>query len=252
MPPTVRRSVRGVDPLSPLLSLPGVAAAAEDARRSVDRLLTHNAMRKHATSIAVEAGLRCARASAALEGHDVALADLRSAPPDDPVVRGALRVAADLRPLVETWEHAPLQALARMHTLAAAGLASGDALGRPRTSEDVSTRLATLVSVLSATAAPAVVVAGVVHGELLALAPFDTANGVVARAAARVVLVARGLDPRGVCAPDVGCAADPAAYASAASSFATGDVAPWLLLWCGAVSHGAVEGVAIGDALLRG
>jgi hypothetical protein len=241
-----------VDPLAPLLSLPGVADAAEAARKSVDRLLTHNAMRRHATSVAVEAGLRCARASAALEGSDVPLAVLRSEPPEDPTVRGALRVAAELRPLVETWEHAPLQALARMHTLAASGLASGDELGRPRSSEEVSARLATLVTVLDATSVPAVVAAGVVHGDLLALRPFGTANGVVARAAARVVLVARGLDPRAVSAPDVGCALDPEAYAVAAQGFARGDVGPWLVLWCEAVAHGALEGVAIGEALLRG
>jgi Fic family protein len=187
-----------------------------------------------------------------LDGHDVPLDDLRAEVPDDAVVRGALRVAADLRPLVETWEHAPLQALARMHTLAASGLASGDDLGRPTADPVVSQRLSTLVDVMGATSVPAVVVAGVVHGDLLALRPFATANGVVARAAARAVLVARGLDPRAVSAPDVGCAQDPAAYKTAAESFADGDVAPWLVLWCDAVAHGAVEGVAIGEALLRG
>lgn len=225
-----------MDPLAPLLALPGVADAADAARQSVDRLLTHSAMRKHATSVAVEAGLRCARASAALDGVDE---------------QGALRVAAELLPLVETWEHAPLQALARMHLLAARDLvSSADDLGRPRT--DVGDRLATLVAVLEATEAPAVVVAGVVHGELLALAPFVAANGVVARAAARVVLVARGLDPRAVSVPDAGLARDPAAYRAAAESFAAGDVAPFLLLWCDAVAYGAVEGIAIGEALLRG
>ena len=235
-----------------MLALPGLAAAADDARQAVDRLLTHASMRKHGTSVAVEAGLRCARASAALEGHDVPLDVLRNAVPDDAVVHGALRVAADLRPLVETWERAPLQALARMHTLAATGLADGDDLGRPRADAVVSTRLATLAEVLAATEVPAVVVAGIVHGELLALAPFAAANGVVARTAARVVLVSRGLDPRAVSAPDVGCAEDPAAYRAAAEQFARGDVAPFLLLWCGAVAHGAVEGIAIGEALLRG
>lgn len=241
-----------MDPLSPLLSLPGVEAAAEAARQSVDRLLTHQAMRKHATAIAVEAGLRCARASAALDGHDVPLETLRAKVPDDAVVHGALRVAAELRPLVETWEHAPLQALARMHTLAASGLAGDDELGRPRAGGDVSARLATLVEVLAATSVPAVVAAGVVHGELLALRPFGTANGVVARAAARVVLVQRGLDPRAVSAPDVGCAQDAGRYASTAAAFATGDVGPWLVSWCDAVAHGAVEGIAVGEALLRG
>ncbi len=244
--------MHAVDPLSPLLTLPGVADAAEEARKGVDRLLTHNAMRKHATSVAVEAGLRCARASAAIEGSDVPLESLRAAAPDDAVVQGALRVAAELRPLVETWEHAPLQALARMHTLAAAGLAPDDELGRPRADHVVSTRLSTLVSVLATTSVPAVLVAGIVHGELLALRPFAAANGVVARAAARVVLVARGLDPRAVSAPDVGCARDVAAYEAAAERFARGDVAPFLLLWCDAVAFGAVEGIAIGEALLRG
>lgn len=233
-----------MDPLAPLLSLPGVADAAEAARQSVDRLLTHNSMRRHGTSVAVEAGLRCARASAALEGHDVPLDS------EDPVLHGALRVAAELRPLVETWEHAPFQALARMHTLAAAGLAPDETLGRP--SPEASARLATLASVLAATSAPAVVVAGVVHGELLALRAFGTADGIVARAAARVVLVSRGLDPRAVTAPDVGCLRDPEAYAAAGEAFARSDVAPFLLLWCDAVAHGAVEGIAIGEALLRG
>ena len=225
-----------MDPLSPLLSLPGVADAAEDARRAVDRLLTHKAMRRHATQVAVEAGLRCAKASASLEEGDV--------------LDGALRISAELRPLVETWERAPLQALARMHTLAAVGLVADDALGRP--SSDVSARLATLVSVLETTSVPAVLVAGVVHGELLALDAFEGVNGVVARAAARVVLVARGLDPRAVSAPDVGVARDPGRYVDAANRFAVGEVAPFLLLWCDAVAHGAVEGIAIGEALLRG
>jgi hypothetical protein len=90
------------------------------------------------------------------------------------------------------------------------------------------------------------------HGELLALGAFPAANGVVARAAARAVLVARGLDPRAVTAPDVGCAQDAEAYCAAAELFADGDVAPFLLLWCGAVSHGAAEGIAVGEALLRG
>ncbi|HEV2890286.1 MAG TPA: oxidoreductase [Frankiaceae bacterium] len=239
-----------MDPLAPLMSLPGVADAAEAARQSVDRLLTHTSMRRHGTQVAVEAGLRCARASAALEGRDVPLDVLRATPPEDPVVQGALRVAAELRPLVETWEHAPFQALARMHTLAAAGLAEGESLGRPV--PEAGDRLATLASVVAATSVPAVVVAGVVHGELLALRPFGSADGVVARGAARVVLVSRGLDPRAVTAPDVGVVQDPVGYSAAAAAFAAGDVAPFLRLWCGAVAHGAVEGVAIGEALLRG
>jgi len=60
----------------------------------------------------------------------------------------------------------PAAALARLHALAAADLVDGEALGRPTGPTE---RLDTLVEVLGATSAPAVVVAGVVHGELLSL-----------------------------------------------------------------------------------
>ena len=244
------------DLLAPLHDLPGVADAATDARQAVDALLTHRAMRRRGGDVAVEAGLRCARASAALEGADLPLSELRGRLDDTSLpaaVRGALRLSAELGGLVETVERAPLQAFARMHVLAASGPAGEDELGRPRTDDPaVAARLATLADVLSAsTRAPAVVVAAVVHGELLALAPFAQLSGLVARAAGRAVLVSRGLDPRAVSAPDVGHAEDPSAYAAAAASFASGDVTPWLLHCCAAVRHGAMEGVAICEALLR-
>ena len=238
------------DPLAPLLALPGLAGAAEDARRAVDRLLTHDSMRRHATSVTAEAGLRCARASAALEGYDLSLDDVRAGAPSSAVGRGALRLSIAIRRLSDTWERAPLQALARMHVLAAEGLAPPDEIGRPRA--DFTARLTSLAQAVTTTGLPAVVVAGFVHGSLLAWAPFGLADGLVARAAARAVLVSRGLDPRAVSAPDVGCARDPEAYAAAAAAFAGGDQAPFLLLWCDAVAHGAAEGIAIGEALLRG
>ena len=51
---------------------------------------------------------------------------------------------------------------------------------------------------------PPLLRAAVVHGELLALRPFAGPNGVVARAAARLTLIAGGLDPRGLLAAGVG------------------------------------------------
>jgi hypothetical protein len=55
-----------------------------------------------------------------------------------------------------------------------------------------------------ATSAPALVVAAVVHGELAASAPFVSHNGLVARAAERLVLVARGVDEKSLLVPEAG------------------------------------------------
>ncbi len=247
------------DPLAPLMRLPGVEDAVLAARAQVDRLLGERLLRRRSAEVSVEAGLRCVRASAALDGHDVTLDALRDGSAvDDPVVQGALRVSAELGSLGPVLDRAPMQALARLHVLAASGLVARERLGRPRITGDpspeaVSRRLATLADVIAApTAASAVVVAAVVHGEMLALRPFDDGNGLVARAAARLVLISRGVDPKAVTAPDVGHAADAAAYAEAAARFAAGDVTPWLLHCAGALAAGAQEGLAICAALERG
>jgi hypothetical protein len=54
------------------------------------------------------------------------------------------------------------------------------------------------------TEAPALVVAAVVHAELATVAPFVSHNGIVARAAERLVLVGRGVDPKSLVVPEVG------------------------------------------------
>ena len=110
-------------------------------------------------------------------------------------------------------------------------------------------------------------VAAVVHGELLALRAFGTVDGLVARAAARLVLVDRGLDPKAVSAPEVGYA-----ELDAAGRGAHGQAAPTMDLrrdgarlrhggpagslrgWCTApeaVALGAREGVAVCEAIKR-
>lgn len=238
------------DPLARLGDLPGVADAVAAARTAVDRLLVHPALRRQGGAVAAEAGLRCARASAALEGSAVELAAVRAGT-DDLVVNGALRVAGGLAGLAPIWERAAYQALARLHVLAASGQARDEELGRPRADAD-SSRLAALVGLLAApTSASAVVVAAVVHGELLALQPFSVCNDIVARAAARLVLITRGVDARGLTAPDVAHAAEVDAYEAAAAAFAIGDVAPWLVHCAYALELGAREGLAICESLRR-
>src|SRR4051794_12427125 len=112
----------GSDPLAPLLDLPGVREAAGSARGAIDRLLAHRLMRNRSAEVSTESALRGARASAALEGADVPLAELRAGEVSDPVVQGALRVSVALGSMTETWQRAPGQVLARLHVLAAADL----------------------------------------------------------------------------------------------------------------------------------
>ncbi|MCW2635472.1 MAG: uncharacterized protein JWQ99_1839 [Blastococcus sp.] len=243
------------DPLAPLLDLPGVRDAAEAARGGIDRLLGHKVLRRESAGVSSESALRGARASAALEGRDVTLADLRSGGVEDPVVQGALRVSAGLGAMVQTWSRAPGQVLARLHVLAAADLADGSGLGRPAV--HAGPRLAGLFSLVTGpTSAPAVVVAALVHGELAAMAPFGTADGVVARAAGRLTGITRGLDPKAVSVPEVGFAElGREAYATALAGYASGEregVAAWLVHCCWATEHGAVEGLAVCESLLRG
>jgi hypothetical protein len=243
------------DPLAPLLDLPGVRNAADGARSGVDRLLGHRVLRRESAGISTESALRGARASAALEGVDVPLAELRSGAVDDPVVQGALRVSAGLGSMVDTWSRAPGQVLARLHVLAAADLADPGALGRP--GAHAGARLAGLFSLITGTTtAPAVLVAALVHGELAALAPFGTADGVVARAAGRLTGITRGLDPKAVSVPEVGFAElGREAYRAALAGYASGTeagVAGWLVHCCRATQHGALEGLAICESLLRG
>jgi Fic family protein len=266
--------VRGVsDPLARLVELPGVAEACASARAAVDRLLSHRVLRRRTSEVSAEAGLRCARASAALAGAEWDLADVRAGAvhgqPGAETVTAALRLSAELGPLTTVWERAPAQALARMHVLAAAGVAPEDRLGRPRAAGEpvadelslpaapspdvVAARLAGLNQLLAAkTKAPAIVVAGIVHGELLALRPFGVGDGLVARAAARIVLVSRGLDPKAITAPDVGHLHDHDAYVGGARGYVDGDVGTWLVHCAEAVEHGAVEAMAVCAALERG
>jgi hypothetical protein len=261
------------DPFASVAALPLVAHAAESARAAVDAALSHNVMRRRSAEVSVEAGLRSARATAALEGVDVPLERLRRWSPGDSsadagIVAGALRLTAEFGPLRAAFERAPLQVFARLHVLAAASAPLGprDALGRPRSAQpydalslgtapsppEIGPRLAALADLLVArTSAPALVVAAVVHGELLALRPFASGNGLVARAAARLVLVSRGLDVKAVTASEVGHADDPAAYREAARAYIDGDVGTWVLHCARAVELGARETLAICAALER-
>ena len=249
------------DPLAPLAELPGVAAAGEEAREALGRAHRHRTNLRGWPTTAAEASLRAARASSVLDGGGD-LSGPQSPIPSprmgpDPVLAGALRVSEALEggatSLVGVWQRAPLQAIARLHALAAADLADDDRLGRPRGDADVGRRMALLADIVTGgTQVPAPVLAAVVHGELLTLAPFGTADGVVARAVSRLVTIATGLDPHGLGVPEVYWMRHSGAYRAAARGFSSGTpdgLAAWLVLSARALHAGAREALAIAQAV---
>ncbi|MCG3043550.1 oxidoreductase [Streptomyces fenghuangensis] len=267
------------DPLAALGSLPGVADSVESVRKAVDRVYGHRVMRRRSSEVTAEAVLRGARASAALDGADWPLEEVRrrsdfGADAEARTVGAALRATAEAGQLLDVWRQSPLRVLARLHLVAAGGEAEGDRVGRPRLAgepveetlvagpalpdaAEVSARLDALAQlVVAGTSAPALVVAAVVHGELMALRPFGTHNGLVARAAERIVLIGGGLDPKSVCPSEVGHAEQGAgAYAEALKGYVSGTpegVAGWIGHCGRAVELGARESTAVCEALQRG
>lgn len=238
------------DPLARLAELPGVAAASDEAREALGRAHRHRTNLRGWPASAAEAALRAARASSVLDGGPLQL------PEDgepDPVLAGALRVSQALEggatALVDVWQRAPLQALARLHALAAADLTDDDHLGRPRADADVGRRLELLVGILTGgSRVPAPILAAVAHGEVLTLAPFGTADGVVARGLGRLVTISSGLDPHGLGVPEVYWMRQSGDYRAAARGFASGTadgLTAWLLLSCRALHAGAREALQI-------
>jgi hypothetical protein len=247
------------DPLAPLVALPGVEEAVRRARDAVVALHNHPVNRTGWAASAAEAALRAARASAALDGASLVPAgtDRGDGVVTDPVVAGAVRVAEATGQLLGSWRTAPLQALARLHVLAAADLPdiAGDPDSEPGRPVRGAERLALLADLATGgSAAPAPVLVAVVHGELLAVGPFPSANGVVARTAARLAAIGSGLDPRGLAVPEVGHLRAAAAYREAAQGFASGTpdgLSAWIRHCCDQWVAGAREGRSIAEARSR-
>lgn len=237
------------DHFAAVAALPGVADAVARVGSALDRLAKRRALQLDPGQVRTELSLRAARADAALAGADVELAALREGRidpgPAGPVVGAALRIWAELSTLVPVWEHAPRQALARLHALAAEEQVDPDDLGRPATVE-AATRLDMVsTALMTPTGAPALVVAAIVHAEVLHSAAFADSSGQVARAASRLVLIGRGADPHGVLAPEIGHAAmGLTEYQKALAHYASGTpagVAAWVTHCAQAVDVAVTE-----------
>ncbi|WP_405796141.1 oxidoreductase [Streptomyces sp. NBC_01506] len=282
------------DPLAALGSLPGVPDAVDSVREAVDRVYGHRVMRRRSNEVTSEAALRAARGSAALSGADWALEEVRrrsdfGTGADALTVGAALRLTAEAGQLLTIWRQSPVRVLARLHLVAAGGVGGagaaaevvGETVGRPRLagepvveapgpdspaslieaplpgSDEVAGRLDGLSAlVVAGSSAPALVMSAVVHGELLALRPFGSYNGLVARAAERIVLIGSGLDPKSICPSEVGHAElGRAAYVAAFDGYLSGTpegMAAWIAHCGRAVELGVRESTAVCEALQRG
>lgn len=189
------------------------------------------------------------------------------------MIGAALRLTAEAGQLLSIWRQSPLRVLARLHLVAVGGAAPDDAVGRPRLAgepvdeplveaplpdaDEVAGRLEGLSGlILSGTSAPALVTSAVVHGELLALRPFGSYNGLVARTAERIVLIGSGLDPKSICPAEVGHAEQGrAAYVAAFEGYLSGTpegMAAWIAHCGRSVELGVRESTAVCEALQRG
>jgi hypothetical protein len=229
------------DPLAWLTSLEGVGAAYAATRDGIDAMLRDRGLRRTPPGTTAESLLRGAHASAVLEGSTSSMGDLVEGRGDS-IAADAVRLSAVVlsqAPLVKT---APLQALARLHTVAATGSLPDEQLGRPR-DEASADRLRGLSEILlSQTGAPALVVAAVAHADLATAAPFPSHNGIVARALERLVLVSRGVDEKSLVVPEAGHLRLRAEYESNLRAYRDGGergVHAWLLYAAEAYAAGA-------------
>ncbi|MFE6404008.1 Fic family protein [Streptomyces alboflavus] len=264
------------DPLAALSTLPGVADSVDSVRKAVDRVYGHRVMRRRSNEVTAEAALRGARGSAALSGAEWALEEVRrrtdfGGEGDARVMGAALRLTAEAGQLLSIWRQSPMRVLARLHLVAAAD--ADEAAGRPRLAgepvdeplielelpdaDEVAGRLEGLAQlIIAGGSAPALLTAAVVHGELAALRPFGSCNGLVARAAERIVLVGSGLDPKSICPAEAGHAElGRAAYVGALEAYVSGTpegMAAWIAHCGKAVELGVRESTAVCEALQRG
>jgi hypothetical protein len=237
-----------MDPLATLNNLAGIDSAVNDARSAVDGAYRHPALRRKGGLVAAEVSLRSAVASASLEtstAYDIER--VRSGTVLDALVQGSLRIHSSLPSLAERWHSAPAQVLARLHVLAGTGILGPESLGRPTAPLD------RVLAYVVAQAGEPLLRAAVVHGEILAVNPFPGVNGLIARAAARLTLVASGFDPRGLLlAEEIHLAREPE-YRGSSLAFATGTrdgIRSWLKHCALAATLGAESIGPVADTVL--
>lgn len=254
------------------------------ARDACTQLRWHQALRRRIPEAAAESRVRGAWASGELDGARLSVDIVRdlmrgavtwheNPDPVEVVMRAVIAATAETEHVKALVRSAPLQAVARLHVAAAAGLIPEEQLGRPRLpgedcrefvelgpapeAEEARSRLLALGDLLlEAEALPIPLVVALVHAEIIAARPFVRGNGVVARAMERAITSACGLDPTGVAVTEAGHGAQGGpAYLGALTAYQRGDAAGvglWIVHSCKAIQAAAEEGGRIGDAVLAG
>lgn len=219
------------DPFISAALLEGIPSTYAGTRDGIDSILRDRGLRRSTPEDTARSLLLGAAATASLEGSEYDTETLASGG-GDALARSAVRLSTELLGLLPTWNRSPIQALARIHSLAAAGSVDDADLGRPVDPAGVArlTELAWMIG--QPTEAPGLVVAALVNAEITAAGAFASHNGVIGRAAERLVLLAKGVDPASVLVPEAGHAAEPDGYHSALSAYAGGQptgVHQWLM-----------------------
>lgn len=171
-----------------------------------------------------------------------------------------VRAALDSDDLAEVLLADPLAALGELHHRLTRGLVAAERSGELRSTRQavhvagvgqvlyhaadparVPGRLAALSTWLTSVGARehAVVVSGVLHYQLLTIHPYESANGRLARGAARLALRSRGLDPHALASAEPALASDPLGYhQEVAATLRRDDLTIWLERWGEAVEDG--------------
>lgn len=224
-----------------LAELEGVASAYAAARDGIDAVLRDRGPRRTAPEVTVESLLLGAHANAALAGSTTTLAEVRAGA-CDPTAAAAVRLSTEELALAPLLLRSPLQAFARLHTLAAAGSVAAEELGRP-SGPDAARQLHGLAErVVGAGSLPGLLVAALAHAELATAEPFGPWSGLLARATERMLLVARGVDEKSLIVPEAGHLALRPAYESNLAAYRDGGVVgqhAWLLYAAEAFAAGA-------------
>jgi hypothetical protein len=170
-------------------------------------------------------------------------------------VAAAQAITGEVPAVVDTWTNAPLQALARLHSVVAFGQVTPEQLGRPRLAgeapddplnlgpapDNTALRLTLLADLVAdSTDVPALAVAAIAHAELAGARPFVWGSGLVGRAVVRVVLAARGVDPSLFSVPEAGMMnLGRPSYVRALRAYESGSVDEYLVWFCQAIELGA-------------
>ncbi|SES06402.1 hypothetical protein CCYS_01435 [Corynebacterium cystitidis DSM 20524] len=227
-------------PLSPYLELGDVPSLVGEATSTIARAHRRPAALRRAGVIVSESVLRGAKLSALLDGEEI----------ETHISPYAMLSPETAEAAARTFRRAPAQVFARLD-VAAGG--PGRSLA-----DDGPARLTALARLITGSGGSGgsalddgLVLAAVVHCEIVGRELFGPRSGVVGRVAARCVLLASGVDPLGIAVPETYYHRHKADYAAVARGWATSsavEVTDALEFMLRAFAAGGVEADGIAQA----